>query len=100
MEQFYKFNVLTNYLVIIAQINVSLCSSCISSCKPIYRIKLATSLWLASFCWITFIVIQSPFCLVLQNKHIFFIFRCYTFRYRIESSDRMYKKDMWPRIVS
>ena len=60
MEQFYKFNELTNYPLIIAQLNVSLCSSCISSCKPLYRIKLATSLWLAYFCWITFIVIQSP----------------------------------------
>ena len=29
MEQFHKFNELTNYPVIIAQLNVSLCSSCI-----------------------------------------------------------------------
>ena len=88
MEQFHKFNELTNYPVIIAQLNVSLCSSCISSCKPIYRIKLSSSLWLASFCWITFIISQSPLCLVLQNKHIFFVFRCYTVQvsYRIQWS--------------
>ena len=71
MEPFYQFNELTNYPVIIAQLNVSLCSSCISSCKSLYQIKLATSLWLASFCWITFIVVKSPLCLVFQNKLFF-----------------------------
>ena len=63
--------------------------------------KLATSLWLASFCWITFIVIQSPLCLVSQNKHKFMfsdVIRC---RYRsnpvIACTKRMCDHALWAR---